>query len=207
MNRDRRAALRACPDMLGNCSKKTSSPFVLQSRHTIVYNTSTEMAALAPSYKGLKPASTASSRAMRGNRSVNTRHEALLGLSLQRLGLHAAHNVTDLPGRPDLVFRKAQVAIFCDGDFWHGRNWTALRKRLAHRVNAEYWIAKITYNIRRDAHQRQALRRFGWKVLRFWESDITQNPQEVADRIHSVVRERLGGLLRQGDRGKVGARS
>jgi DNA mismatch endonuclease (patch repair protein) len=138
---------------------------------------------------------------------VGTRHEALLGQSLQRLGLRAARNAADLPGRPDLVFRTARVAVFCDGDFWHGRNWTALRKRLAHRANANYWIAKIAYNIRRDAHQRRALRKLGWAVLRFWESDITKNPQRVADRIRSVVRGRSGEFLHRGVRGKIGAQT
>lgn len=160
----------------------------------IVYNAESQMSRVAPSYKGLKPASKASSRAMQGNRSAGTKPELLVERQLRKLGLRCRRNVSELRGRPDLVFSRARVAVFCDGDFWHGRNWRVLKRHLSHRANASYWVAKIAYNIQRDAQQRRALMKGGWRVLRFWESDIMKNPQSVAGRIHSVVRERMGRL-------------
>ena len=149
-----------------------------------------EMSRVAPSYRGFKPASRGSSHAMQGNRASGTRPELLVERCLRTLGLRGKRNVRDLPGRPDIVFRRARVAVFCDGDFWHGRKWTALRRNLSQRANSRYWVAKIAYNIERDDQQRRALRKLGWKVLRFWESDILKGPQGIAGRIYSVVRER-----------------
>ncbi len=129
---------------------------------------------------------------MRANRSAGTKPEVLLERLVRRLGLRGRRNVAELPGKPDLVFARARVVVFCDGDFWHGRNWSVLKERLARRANASYWLAKIAYNTRRDVKQRQDLRKRGWRVLRFWESDIVKSPQSVARRIHSVVRSRMG---------------
>ena len=157
----------------------------------------------APSYKGLKPASKASSRAMQQNRSAGTKAEILVERQLKKLGLRGKLNVPELPGRPDLVFHRARVAVFCDGDFWHGRNWSTLRQQLSHRVNSSYWLAKISYNIERDAQQRRALRKLGWKVLQFWETDILESPQRVAGRIHSVVHERMEKLCSPGTGRKI----
>jgi len=156
-----------------------------------VYNVESPMSRVAPSYKGLKAASKASSRAMRGNRAAGTKPELLVERHLRKLGLRGKRNAPDLPGRPDIVFRRARVAVFCDGDFWHGRKWSALRKELSHRANARYWLTKISYNIERDAQQGRALKMLGWKVLRYWETDILKSPQVVAKRICSVVRQRM----------------
>ena len=158
--------------------------------HSTEYNAEWQMSREAPSYKGLKPASQASSRAMQGNRSAGTKPEILLEQHVRKLGLRARRNVPDLPGRPDLVFSRARVAVFCDGDFWHGRYWSALKRDLSRRANSTYWLAKISYNIDRDAQRRRALRSLGWRVLRFWESDILKSPQRVASRIFFIVRER-----------------
>src|SRR5437870_1500194 len=111
------------------------------------------MSSKAPTYMGLRPASEASSRAMRANRSAGTKPEVLLRRLFRSFGLRYRANFAGLPGKPDLVFAEARLAVFCDGDFWHGRNWSALRKRLSRRSNARYWVAKIAYNIRRDAKQ------------------------------------------------------
>src|ERR1041385_4641915 len=100
------------------------------------------MSRVAPSYRGLKPGSKASSRAMQGNRAVGTRPELLVERHLRRIGRRGQRNVPDLPGTPDLAFAGARVAVFCDGDFWHGRNWTALRQQLSRRANATYWITQ-----------------------------------------------------------------
>ena len=120
---------------------------------------------------------------MAANRARNTKCESLLGGALRRLGLEFRRNVRSLPGKPDIVFPRERLAIFCDGDFWHGRHWHRRRARLAHGSNADYWIAKITANIARDRRQRAALRKGGWRVTRIWETEILKDPERVARRI------------------------
>ncbi|MBI5617507.1 MAG: very short patch repair endonuclease [Gammaproteobacteria bacterium] len=106
-----------------------------------------------PSFAGFSPSSPASSRAMRGNRKRDTKPEMLLRRALWRAGYRYRLHVSGLPGRPDLVFPRARVAVFCDGDFWHGRDWLVLREKLERRANPGYWIPKIEMNIRRDRQQ------------------------------------------------------
>src|SRR5258708_39840100 len=96
-----------------------------------------------PSFEGLSSASLVASRIKKATRNKNTRPELVLGRCLWQLGLRYRKNVRTLPGAPDVVFFRARVAVFCDGDFWHGNNWKRLRVQLKKRHNAHYWIAKI----------------------------------------------------------------
>jgi DNA mismatch endonuclease (patch repair protein) len=141
----------------------------------------------APSFVGLRPASEASSRAMRSNRARNTRPEILLRKALRPYAFHYRLHDAALPGRPDLVFSSRRLAVFCDGDFWHGRHWARLRDQLTRRANADYWIAKIAANRDRDILQRRALERAGWVVLRVWESAIRRKPEAVAFQIATAL--------------------
>src|SRR6267378_5587118 len=104
----------------------------------------------APSFAGLRPASKLSSLVKQKNLSCDTLPELALRRELRRLGLRFRNNEKALPGKPDVVFRDARVAVFCDGDFWHGRNWTDLKVKLRKGANGPYWHAKIASNIRRD---------------------------------------------------------
>jgi len=139
----------------------------------------------------LEPSSEAASFAKRANRKQNSRHEVLLRRELTRLGLRYRKYVTDLTGNPDITFRKARVVVFCDGDFWHGRNWARLRRDLSRRHNAAYWIAKIARNRERDRQISSELTGAGWQVVRIWETDILRDPVEIACSIQAVVRQRL----------------
>lgn len=114
----------------------------------------------------------------------DTRCERLLRTALKNLELKATYNVTDLPGKPDFVLSEHGIIVFCDGDFWHGRNWRERRAKLAKGANAAYWTKKIESNIRRDRRICRHLRELGWTVLRCWEGDILKNPTRVAARIH-----------------------
>ena len=78
------------------------------------------------------------------------------------------------------------MAIFCDGDFWHGRNWPERRRRLAAGSNPGYWLAKIERNRERDREATAALEDRGWRVLRFWESEIRTSLEDV---LRTVLRE------------------
>jgi DNA mismatch endonuclease (patch repair protein) len=78
------------------------------------------------------------------------------------MGLRFRKNVKSLPGKPDIVFPSVKVVIFCDGDFWHGRNWETLQEKLKRGMNADYWIAKIQRNMERDLNVNQLLEQNGW---------------------------------------------
>lgn len=136
-----------------------------------------------PRYSQFHPASAASSNAMRGNRAQDTQPEIMLRRALWMMGARYRKNVTRLPGKPDLVFHKARVAVFCDGDFWHGRKWKSLRHKLEDRANASYWVKKIEANRRRDRRTTARLRRAGWRVIRVWEGDVRHDPSAVAAKI------------------------
>src|SRR4051812_33021234 len=93
------------------------------------------------SYVGLRAASPRSSKAARGaSKKRDTRCEVALRRSVFRLGLRYAVSASDLPGKPDLAFRSARVVVFCDGDFWHGKDLEARLARLANGHNAPYWV-------------------------------------------------------------------
>jgi DNA mismatch endonuclease (patch repair protein) len=142
--------------------------------------------ARAPSYKGRRPASARASAAARGaSRKTDTRCEVKLRSVLWRAGARFRKDVASLPGRPDIVFSRAKLAVFCDGDFWHGKDWSKRRKKLAAGANAPYWVAKIEANRARDRRHTTALEASGWTVLRVWESAIHAAPDAVA---HDILR-------------------
>ena len=128
----------------------------------------------------------------------DTRCEILLRSALWKLGLRYRVNVRSLPGRPDIVFPSRRVVVFCDGDFWHGREFSRRLKKLAKGHNAQYWTMKIRRNIERDHERTSELERAGWLVLRFWETDILRDPSGVADGAARVIKSRkLTGLDRR----------
>jgi DNA mismatch endonuclease (patch repair protein) len=141
-----------------------------------------------PSFNGRTPASIASSRAKSRNRSTGARHEKLLCRALWEQGLRYRKNVRTLPGKPDVVFSRARVAVFCDGDFWHGRHWKRLQGHLAEGANATYWIAKIARNRERDQEITTQLKAQGWRVLRLWETDILADPSRAAAQVLHAIR-------------------
>lgn len=140
-----------------------------------------------PSFRGLQPASPASSLAKRGNRNRDTIHEILLRRTLWSLGLRFRKNVAWLPGKPDVVFPREKVVVFCDGDFWHGRNWPSLEAKLKCGANATYWPAKIRRNMERDRQNTQVLEQQGWVVIRLWETDIKRDPYAAALYVKDIV--------------------
>ena len=150
-----------------------------------------------PSFAGLKPASNAASLAKRMNRSADTIHEKLLRGVLWRLGLRFRKNLKDLPGKPDIVFVSARVVVFCDGDFWHGRNWRRLSSQLKKRANADYWRQKIRSNMIRDERTTGLLNELGWYVIRLWEGDIRENPDNAALVVEDAVMTRRTEFLRR----------
>lgn len=143
-----------------------------------------------PSFIKLESASEASSRAKRNNRRVDTQHELILRHKLWQIGLRYRKNDKTLPGKPDIVFKYARVVVFCDGDFWHGRNWEIQKTKLRKGTNAEYWISKIESNIERDKLNNTLLEADGWLIIRLWETDIKKDPQAAVEFVKVAINER-----------------
>lgn len=108
--------------------------------------------------------------------------EKSLAMALQQLGMVWEEHARDLPGRPDFVFRDAMVAVFVDGDFWHGWHFNQWRDKLS-----EKWEAKIAATKRRDCNNLKVLKKMGWQVLRIWEHQIQKSSMTCAKRIQRRV--------------------
>ena len=119
-------------------------------------------------------------------RGKGTKPELIVADLLAQAGLRCELHVKDLPGRPDFVLRKARVAIFVDGDFWHGWRFPAWRLKLS-----EKWEKKIESNRLRDIRNHRLLRRQGWTVIRIWEHQIENDPIVCVNRIRSAITVRL----------------
>lgn len=142
----------------------------------------------AHSYLGRKPASEHASQAAKGSsKKTDTKPELILRRALWSAGLRYRKNPPNLPGKPDVVFLGAKLAVFCDGDFWHGRNWEARQEKLSRGHNAEYWLAKIGRNMKRDAEVTAALGEAGWSVLRVWESDVKRDVDAVVASVRAAL--------------------
>lgn len=137
----------------------------------------------APRYDSFQPASPAASRAKSRNKGKDTAAELLLRQALWAIGVRYRLHVAGLPGKPDIVLPRQKIAVFVDGDFWHGRNWLELQEKLRHRANPDYWVAKIDYNRARDLEQTKALEDLGWTVLRMWETEVKKDPGAAAEKV------------------------
>ena len=124
-------------------------------------------------------------------RSVDTSLERTVRSELHRRGLRFRKHVRALPGTPDVVFPRQRVAVFVDGDFWHGYRLPAWEQGLK-----PYWRDKIRRNRRRDRRNFARLRKLGWTVIRIWEHDVQRDLAEVTDRIEQAVRPRDTKALR-----------
>lgn len=85
-------------------------------------------------------------------------------------------------GNPDFVIKKKRIAIFCDGDFWHGYKYHEKKK-----PSKKYWRDKIETNMKRDQRYTRKLRKDGWSVLRFWEHDIEKRPRICINKLFKKI--------------------
>ena len=114
-------------------------------------------------------------------KAQDTKPELKLRKALWNLGYRYRKNVKKLPGKPDIVFRKAKLVVFVDGEFWHGFEWE--QKKLKIKTNRDFWIPKIERNMQRDAENNTSLSEKGWKVMRFWEKEIKSNLESCIDQV------------------------
>lgn len=169
-------------DLLGDVAKGLATSSGGGNRDLV-----SQVTAPVPQFADRPSSSPAASRSMRGNVKRDTKPELMLRKALWARGARYRLHASDLPGRPDIVFRRKKVAIFCDGDFWHGRDWDARRERLETGSNSDYWIPKIRANMVRDRAQTAELERQGWTVLRYWEGEIKEECDAIAGEILSVL--------------------
>ncbi|MFA6193259.1 MAG: very short patch repair endonuclease [Parcubacteria group bacterium] len=116
-------------------------------------------------------------------RSKNTAIEKIVFRELRKRGIHFQRHYNKIAGNPDIALPRKKTAIFIDGDFWHGYNFSKNKKRLP----KKYWTTKIEGNIKRDKINRAKLRKEGWKVLRIWEHEIERNLENSMRKIESFL--------------------
>ena len=151
-----------------------------------------------PRYTGCKPSSERASKAARGSsKKVDTTPEWALRQALWHAGCRYRKNADWLPGKPDVAFPGPRVAVFCDGDFWHGRDWPERQIKLSRGANAVYWLAKIARNMERDQEVTRALEADGWKVIRLWERDVLCEPATAVRTVLEALGDRAPGATRR----------
>jgi DNA mismatch endonuclease (patch repair protein) len=136
-------------------------------------------------------------------RATENATEKALRSALHRAGLRFRKYVKGLPGKPDIVFPTARVAVFVDGDYWHAR---VLRESGPGALEAtlrtdsrDYWREKFHRRVLRDDQVTEELVGAGWKVLRFWESEVKADLERIVATVKGEVRMRRTQANRQSD--------
>ena len=127
-------------------------------------------------------------KCMQSNKSKGTKPELVLAKAMWAVGLRYRKNSGSIFGKPDFSFKKYKVAVFVDGEFWHGKDWEQRKAEI--KGNREFWIAKIERNIRRDMEVTGRLKAEGWTVLRFWSNDVVKNTTYCAEKVKEIVQAR-----------------
>ena len=126
---------------------------------------------------------------MKNIKSKYTKIDVVLRKELWHRGYRYRKNYNELPGKPDIVLTKQKIVIFCDSEFFHGKDWEVLKPRLEKGNNANYWLKKIERNITRDQEINQQLNFLGWTVVRFWGKEILNNTDECIKVIEETIFE------------------
>ena len=129
------------------------------------------------------------SKNMRKIHSKDTSIEIQLRKALWHKGYRYRKNYKALPGSPDIVLTKYKIAIFCDSEFFHGKDWEVLKPRLEKGTNSNFWISKISRNRERDDEINKKLLFMGWTVIRFWGDDIKKNTDECVKVVEETIFE------------------
>lgn len=128
---------------------------------------------------------------MKNIKSKDTSIEVILRKVLWSKGYRYRKNDKSLPGKPDIVLPKYKIAIFCDSEFFHGKDWEVLKPQLERGKNADFWIEKISKNQKRDDEVNKKLQFLGWTVIRFWGKDITKKTDECVQVIEETIFDML----------------
>lgn len=117
----------------------------------------------------------------------DTSIEVTLRRALWAKGYRFRKNYKKLPGRPDIALTKYKIAVFCDSEFFHGKDWDVLRIKLKSGKNPDYWIKKIERNIERDREKDNSLQAEGWTVIHFWGKDILKDTDGCIKVIEEAI--------------------
>lgn len=122
-------------------------------------------------------------------KNKDTGIEVTLRKALWEKGFRYRKNYKALPGKPDIALTKYKIAIFCDSEFFHGKDWESLQEQLKRGHNAEFWIKKISRNMIRDEEVNKQLMFMGWTVVRFWGKDIRKDVNQCVRVIEETIFE------------------
>lgn len=120
-------------------------------------------------------------------KSKDTSIEIALRKALWKKGYRYRKNFKGLPEKPDIAITKYKIAIFCDGEFFHGKDWEVKKPKLMNSKNSDYWISKIERNMERDHENEQKLLFIGWTVIRFWGKEILKNTDDCIKVIEEAI--------------------
>lgn len=126
---------------------------------------------------------------MQAIKSKKTKIEELLAKALWAKGYRYRRNNKAVFGKPDFTFRKYKIAIFCDSEFFHGKDWDMKKHDI--KSNLIFWHNKIERNMERDKIVTQTLLKNGWEVIRFWGQDIKKNTDFCISKIEDVIEEKI----------------
>lgn len=121
--------------------------------------------------------------------------ETILAKLLWHNNVRYRKNYKKLPGSPDIAITKYMIAIFVDGEFWHGADWKNRKNRL--KKNRDYWIEKIEENIARDNKNDALLIGLGWTPIHFWEKEVLKNTNQCVDYILKLLdkKNKANGII------------
>lgn len=119
----------------------------------------------------------------------NGEDELVIRKRLWHAGIRYRTNYKKLPGTPDIAITKYKIAVFIDGEFWHGHHWKKHKARL--KRNRDYWIKKIEYNMQHDKKVNAELEQLGWTVLRFWSKPVLKNPDYYTQIVLWHIKDKI----------------
>lgn len=125
---------------------------------------------------------------MQAVKSKGSKIERMLAKELWKRGYRYRKNCTEIFGKPDIVFKSLKIAIFCDSNFWHGKDWQIKKHEI--KSNRDFWYKKIENNIERDKIVTNELTKQGWLVLRFWGTDIKKETVQCVNKIEEKILEK-----------------
>ena len=120
-------------------------------------------------------------------KNKDSKIELILRKALWKKGYRYRKNYSELVGKPDIVLLKYRIAVFCDSEFFRGKDFEQLKIQLAESNNSEFWIDKIGKNIKRDEEINKKLSAEGWTVLRFWGKDIIKKTDQCVQTIEEAM--------------------
>ena len=123
-------------------------------------------------------------------KNKDSKIEQVLRKALWDKGYRYRKNYGKLPGKPDIVLTKYRIAIFCDSEYFHGKDFEKLKAQLSRSKNPDFWISKIQKNIDRDTEVNQILKNMDWVVLRFWGKEILKNTDDCIRAIEEAILEK-----------------